>query len=215
MFPDITIDVEAGSVHIVPVPLSAQDQVLLQSDGYLCGWSLREAAGEVPSDFEGSVTTPGAGATIATSAALAAGTYTVKWTVTLGGTPAAADANNFQLFNGATLVATSVNLGAIGDYPQADVQVTVVSGAVLTVKALGAGTAGAIYSAQGSVNIDIVPDAIIEIQDVGNPIAEISLTTGAVNSQWFGPQGLKIRGQIKLHMVSGTVVGAVYARFRD
>lgn len=105
-------------------------------------------AGGASTTTEGSVTSPAAGATI-TSQALAAGTYTVSWSVQLSGTLAAADANNFGLYNGATLVATSLNTATAGTYPQPTVTVVIPGGgATLAIKAIALGTVGAVYTAQ-------------------------------------------------------------------
>lgn len=62
------------------------------------------------------------------------GPVTINWTVTLAGTVGASDVNNFVLFlPGAGLpgnvLATSVNPGVAGSYPQAPVTVTVPAGA--------------------------------------------------------------------------------------
>lgn len=78
-----------------------------------------------------------------------AGTYIVPWTVILAGTVGAGDANNFGLYANGTLVATSVNSGAAGTYPQLPVLVTV-NGTTNDLKVLSgnnAGTAGSQYSA--------------------------------------------------------------------
>lgn len=97
---------------------------------------------------EGSQTSPGAATTI-TSQALGGGSYSVQWGVQLGGTVATVDANNFGLYNGASLVATSLNSGVAGTYPQpAEVVAVASGGATLAVKAIGNATSGAIYNAQ-------------------------------------------------------------------
>lgn len=96
----------------------------------------------------GSATSPAAGATIAT-VTLPQGTYTVSWSVMLTGTVAAADLDNFGLYVGANLVATSLNgINAGTSYPQPAVVIEVpAGGAALAVKAIGAGTASSVYSA--------------------------------------------------------------------
>lgn len=97
---------------------------------------------------EGSQTSPAAGTTIA-SVLVGPGTYSVSWEVSLGGTVAAADANNFQLTDG-TKSLTSVNPAAAGGpYPQ-ETEVFVEAGAIATiaVKNIALATTGAIYSAQ-------------------------------------------------------------------
>ena len=67
---------------------------------------------------------PAAGTTIA-STNLAAGTYSVNWAVQLSGTVLTGDANNFGLYNGSELVATSVNAAEAGSYPQSQESVTI------------------------------------------------------------------------------------------
>ena len=90
---------------------------------------------------------PAAGTTMA-STDLAAGTYQVSWTVQLSGTVAAGDANNFGLYNGTDLVATSVNAAETGSYPQAQAAVTIpAAGATLAIKNINQGTADAVYAA--------------------------------------------------------------------
>lgn len=101
----------------------------------------------------GAVTAPGAGATIVTvpsSGSLAPGTYAVTWETGLSGAAAAGDANNMGLYLNGVLQAESVNPGAAGSWQQEAVEVTSTTAApaVLTVKAIGAGTASVIYSAE-------------------------------------------------------------------
>lgn len=103
-----------------------------------------------------SVTGPGAGATI-TSIALPAGIYTVNWLVGLRGTTAAVDGDNFQLVIGATVLAQSISLSASGtEQQQQPIQVEVaVGGQTLSIQAIAAATATAVYRAQ----LVAVPDS--------------------------------------------------------
>jgi hypothetical protein len=96
----------------------------------------------------GSVTSPAASQTILTVNA-PPGTYTVPWSVTLAGTLAAADINNFGLYNGNTLVATSVNPDTAGTYVQTPQTFTVTAAAPFIQVKAGAATptTGAIYTA--------------------------------------------------------------------
>jgi hypothetical protein len=55
--------------------------------------------------------------------------------------------------------------------------------------------------------------ATVELQDGGNPLGEIQMAAGAVSNAWFGNPGVEIRSQIFLHVVAGSVTGAVYARY--
>lgn len=94
------------------------------------------------------VAAPGAGAAIATITTPAAGTYAVRVTVALAGTVViAADAANFQLQGGATVLGTIGNPGAVGSYGPFEFDVTMDGATNLTVNAIGAATAGTEYSA--------------------------------------------------------------------
>lgn len=94
--------------------------------------------------------TPGAGTSV-TSQTIGPGSFLVSWTATLQTAAAAGDANNFGLYNGATLLATSVNAGTVGSYPQAAVAAYLPASAAVAVKNIGAGTTGAVYNASLTV----------------------------------------------------------------
>src|SRR5215469_13548822 len=82
-----------------------------------------QAQGQIPGypGVSGSVTSPASFVGIAGEFVPTGGTFTVQWSVSLGGTAGAGDANNFLLLLNATPLATSVNAGAPGNYPQAAV----------------------------------------------------------------------------------------------
>jgi hypothetical protein len=100
-----------------------------------------------PDVATGTVSAPGAAAVIA-SEVLPAGTYLVNWTVAPGAN--AAHANNFQLLNGVTQVAVSINATTNLSYPQTAVLVTIPpGGATLAIASILAdGTTS--YTAQES-----------------------------------------------------------------
>lgn len=206
----VDIDITTGGITHIAVPVTSADFAIPGFFPTLYGWSLREASSAVPADVSGSVVAPGAGATIATTAALAAGTYDVAWEVGLQGAAAAADANNFQLFAGATLLETSVNPGAAGEYAQLTARVTIPAATAISVKALGAGTAAVTYSA----TITATPDQFIgftaELQDEGDPCGEPNADFQESSTAWFGPQGVNLNGALKLHVITGTVTGTIY-----
>lgn len=119
---------------------------------------------------EGSVTNPGALATIV-SVPIAGGANLVKWTVQLSGTIAAADANNMQLPAGTNNTLTAMTLGAAGIYPQPDMSIFVqAAGSTLIVRSIGAASgAAAVYSAQvtalpypGFANQAQIPDMMLK-----------------------------------------------------
>ena len=98
-----------------------------------------------PAVSTGSVAAPGAAATI-TSLSLPAGTYLINWTVSPGA--GAAHANNFQLLNGATQIAVSINATTNISYPQTAILVTVPAGGGTISIASILADAGTTYSAQ-------------------------------------------------------------------
>lgn len=210
---EIDIHLGEGPVQAIPVPATSVDITLLTGDGYLCGWALRDATGSGIGETEGQVVAPAAGATIATTPALAAGTYDVNWTVGLLGAAAAGDADNFEILHNAVVIAHSQNAGVAGQYPQPQFHVTVAQGDTISVKAIGAGTAGVTYLATIGLSATDVPTAVVELQDGNNPLGESAPLPGSADVQNFGQEGIRIRNQILLHVVSGTVTGAVYARY--
>ena len=94
--------------------------------------------------------TPGAGTSV-TSQALATGDFLLSWTAVLQTAAAAGDANNFGLYNGSVLLATSVNAGTVGTYPQAAVAVYLGAAATVAVKNIAAGSTGSVYNASLTV----------------------------------------------------------------
>jgi hypothetical protein len=94
------------------------------------------------------------GLTVIASQTLAAGDFLLSWTATLQTAAAAGDASNFGLYGGSggtTLLATSVNAGTVGSYPQAAVSYYTGATAVINVKNIAAGTAGSVYN--GSLTV--------------------------------------------------------------
>lgn len=114
------------------------------------GVSSYPAAGPATAASGTTSATPGAGTTV-TSQALAAGTFLLSWTAVLQTAAAAGDANNFGLYNGATLLATSANAGATGTYPQAGATLYLGASATAAIKNIGAGTTGSVYNASLTV----------------------------------------------------------------
>jgi len=115
------------------------------------GASSYPAAGPATTTSASTSAAPGAGTTV-TSQTLAPGNFLLSWTAVLQTAAAAGDANNFGLYNGAALLATSVNVGAVGTYPQAAASAYIgTAGTVVAVKNIGAGTAGSVYSASLTV----------------------------------------------------------------
>jgi len=207
----VDVDVDAGRVFAIPVPPTSTDAVVITSDCRLIGWSLRDTTTPAPAQAEGSVLSPGAGAAIVTLSGLKAGVYDVSWTVTLQGAPGAGDVDNFELKNGAAVVELSVNAGTAGSYPQVGGRITVAANGTVTINAVAAGTAGVTYVAAIELTPTQIAATVVEIQDSGNILGEISLGPGASETDTIRDDGIPCQGQIKVHLVSGSVTGVIYA----
>lgn len=174
----------------------------------MCGWSFNNGANSQQLKQNGSVASPGAGASIA-SISLGNGTYTVEWTVELTGTPGVADVDNVFLHVGAASVAQSSNLGIANDYPQPNSEVTVLSGPlVLKAQTGGAGTVGAIYT----VTMTIIPvdDGTATIFDGQMACAFIGMNTSGVDTQYFGDTGILVENGISVLSTLGTISGVIW-----
>lgn len=128
-----------------------------------------------------------------------AGTTSVSWSVTLAGTVGAGDANNFavRIQSGPTL-ATSVNAGAAGTYPQTPIAVT--GPVVLQLETFSsAPTAGSTYSgtvaaANASLTLSVGPQGLGTVWYPAQ--ATVSTTTGPLDTStcriYLGSQGVPI-----------------------
>lgn len=207
---DVDVSVTVGGVMPLTVPLTTTTQQLMSGGGVLAGWSIREAVSDTLANASGNVIAPAAGAAIVTTPVLAAGTYVVTWTVGLQGAAAAADANNFQLLNGAVAVEVSVNPGAAGEYPQAQAVFTVASGGTVSIKAIGAGTAAVTYSADLNLTPDGVVETIVELTSGADTVGEIGLSDATADTAWFGSGGPVLQNGLTLNVISGACKGSVY-----
>lgn len=207
---DLNVDVSVGEKLPLTVASTSTDILLYSGEGYLAGWSLRDASTATDLQNSGNQTAPAAGTTIATLTGIAAGTYTVNWTVGLQGAAAAADANNFQLVDTAGTLIASVNPGAAGEYPQPPVVVTLNAGNSVSIKAIGAGTAAIVYSADLVLEPQGLVQTVVEIQDGARVLGESAPTSTLVDTQSMGDPGVALRNGVNLHIISGRVTGVVY-----
>lgn len=174
----------------------------------LMGWSLNDGVASSGLTIDQSAAAPGAGVTVA-SISLGNGLYSVAWTLELTGTPAAADIDNVQALLGATVEATSVNLGVVGNYPQAAFQAQVVAGPVtLAFKAIGAATAGSVYKVEA--NITPLTDSLSTIQDGSGAVGFSAIPPQGVDNQWFGDSGIAIDTELRVLATQGTVSGVMW-----
>lgn len=210
---DLEIEVSLGRIRAIPCVAPANGTVLLAGPGELMGWSFRESGAETGLSTEASLVSPGAGATIASIANVPVGVYGISWSVQLIGAAAAADQDNFQLLSGATVLSTSLNAGAAGQYPQTAVQFSLTSQQTIAVKAIAAGTVGVTYAVQLAVTPVTAGQALLELQDGNQPLAEISAGIAGSLSQWYGPEGIRFYNRIQCNPIAGQMTGAVYARF--
>lgn len=176
----------------------------------MMGWSLAAGLNSGKS-ATGSVTSPAATANIASIGTVPADEYTLNWQVELGGTLAAGDANNFEVTVTGVQQALSLNPAAAGIYPQDPIQITVPpGGATVSIKALAAGTVGAVYSASFSV----VGGAPMEanILDSGQPIGQSACPQGFADTQIMSDDGIYVSTGITITVIDGTVSGVIYVR---
>lgn len=152
-------DGDAYTFNLVPISNEISPSQTLT--GYADLASVTPVQAPNSHEITASVTAPAAGGVIA-SLVLPAGGWTLSWIIQLAGTPAAADANNFQLRQGAAVLLGSVNPGAVGGpWTQTPIEVQIpTGGATVSVNANGAGTAGAIYTAQ----LVAVPASVFQLQ---------------------------------------------------
>lgn len=115
------------------------------------GTSSYQAAGPATTASGTTSATPGSGVTV-TSQAVNAGTFVLSWTAVLETAAASGDADNFGLYSGSILLATSVNAGTVGSYPQPAVSAyTGTSPTTMAVKTIAAGSTGSVYNASLTV----------------------------------------------------------------
>lgn len=208
---EIDITVGPERIDVIPVPATSVDVTPLSGPARLMGWSFREASGEGPQRKSGSVTSPGAGAAIASITPLNAGTYDVTWQVELTGAAAAADANNFRLTNGGAQTLDSENPGAAGVYPQIPTDIGVGALGTIQVIAIAAGTVGVTYTADLSIAPRLVSAAAVELQDGNQALGESSMPPQGSDTQRMPGNGVHVRGQLLVHVLAGTVAGVIYA----
>lgn len=209
----LEIGATVGDKWPLTVAPTSTDVLLFSGEGYCAGWSLRDATIDTPESASGSVVAPGAAVVIAQITALAAGTYRLHWTVELQGAAAAADANNFQLVGPAGLILGSVNLGAAGEYAQIDADVTVPQNSAVSVKSIGAGTAGVTYTASVTADPTGLIETIVEIMDGPRILGESTMSDVATDSQNLGDPGVRLSSGVLVHVVAGRVTGVVYVTF--
>lgn len=118
-----------------------------------------QAQGLIPASFSSSSSqnAPPAFTIITEFTVTATAVYTIAWSVALSGTPGAGDANNFALFrNHGPYLATSVNAGASGSYPQASFTAFLNAGDTVTLASnTNAATAGSVYSGTLSASVPL------------------------------------------------------------
>lgn len=56
--------------------------------------------------------------------------------------------------------------------------------------------------------------ATVEVTSGGNPVAEISLSSGGSDTQWLGDHGVEVNQDITMDVISGSVAGAFYVAYR-
>lgn len=133
---------------------------------------------------QGQQTAPAAGTTIA-SMTLAAGKWTVQWSILFEGTPAVAEVDNLQLTLGAAVVATSDNADASEFvYVQlAQVIDVPAGGATLAMKNIGVATAAVTYVANITATFQSAMSIYPELPDyIMKSGWQVQLTAAGINA---------------------------------
>lgn len=189
---------------------AAAGTILANGPKRLMGWSILSGAAST-TEATAQAVSPAAGATVVTLAGLPAGDYQVSWTVELSGTLAAADANNFQLLNGASVVAASENLAVAGVYPQQGIVVTVPAAGSVTVQAIALGTIGAVYRATLVLSL-LAGGGIGQVLDGGQVVGVVSTGQDQVDVQWMGDDGVYVGTSVAVLASAGKLSGCLYVK---
>ena len=210
---EIEIEVLSGPVLVLPVPATAVDVLLLNGPCVINGWSLRDATPVSTSS----------GVPVATGAAAAAGNgsallpvndalsqFTLAFGAVLTANTLAVTVTNAQ---GGTLtyaipLAVGQNSPFVASFPT---PLEAVAGQQITVTVTGNVNSPTVnITAYGVASPS---PTVVELQDGNNPLGEVTLSLAGVDTRWYGGDGLRVRNRVNLHVISGTIVGAVYARY--
>jgi hypothetical protein len=210
---ELEIDITAGPVRVVPVLATAADVLLINGPCQLCGWSLANV-GATPTSADAIAAFAAAGNGTAT---LALGEQITGFDVSYGQTTAANTATvTVTGAVGGTLTYTVLFEGTgtqtpdlIIRFPQPLAPANPLVGIAVTFTGNANSPAGTII-AYGPASLTV---AQAEIQDGNNPLGEILLSVASSDTHWYGGAGLWVRNRLNLHLISGTVVGAVYVRY--
>lgn len=209
---EIDVDVLLGGAIAVPVLDTTTGGRIASGKCNLAGWSLRTTSTQASQETQGQFNAPPANTTIA-SIALPAGEWVIQWDIAFGGTPGATEVNNLSIFQGAALLNGSENGSTAGtEYPQQQITVSLpAGGATIAVKNTLLATAGSVYF----VSITATPVSAVAIAEVvsgSNPVAEIAVAVGQVDTRWFGSGGIEMPSDVTLNVIGGSMRGAVYVR---
>lgn len=209
---ELDVNVSLGGAIVVPVLDTTTGGRIASGKCSLAGWSLRTTSTQASQQTQGQFNAPPAGTTI-TSILLPAGEWVVNWVVSFGGTTSATEVNNLALFQGATLINGSENGSTAGvEYPQAQITLSIpAGGATVAIKNTLLATAASVYFAAITAT-PVSSVAIAEIASGSNPVAEIALPVGAVDTHWFGSGGIEMPSDVTLNVLGGSMRGAVYVR---
>lgn len=205
----------SGQQPIVPVRIQIYTQ---KATGVPLTGGQNQAVIPGVAGTTGSLTSPGAFTEISGSITVPqTGTYTIHWTVTLAGTLASADADNFALvLNDSAAVATSVNADTPGSYPQTTVLSLTAGDTLLVGTGANNATSGAVYSAAilaqgGTLTLTAGPQGLGTIWYPAQ--VTLSTTTGALDTStalvYLGSQGVPIALVGTVFTGNGTVALAI------
>ena len=209
---EIDVEVSLGDVTVVSILDTTTGGRVTGGKVSLAGWSLRTTSTQASQNTAGQFNAPPANTTIA-SILLPQGEWVVNWTIAFGGTTSATEQNNVALYQAGVLNSQAENGFTAGtEYPQAPVTLSIpAGGATIAIKNTLAGTAASVYFASITAT-PVSAVAIAEITSGSNPVAEISLPIGIVDTHFFGSGGIRLQSDVTLTVLSGSMRGAMYVR---
>lgn len=210
---ELDIDVSIGPVRQIFSPGALVKTEIITGPCRLMGWSYGDLLFTDVAYASGKASAPLAGGVVADAGNQGGELPDIAWNVSISGTPAAADANNFGLYVGGTLVAESINPGAVGNYPQVDVTDAIGFFEDIQVRAIGAATAGTVYAAEISVTPANRGQTAYILEDGGNQVAVIASGPDRYDTRWFGPHGIHVNGALTIRPNPGFGTGTFYVAF--
>lgn len=212
---EVEVEFDFGRVRAIPVPATSADVTVIKGRAKLCGWSLYEASTNgqagtpvtatvaIVAAAAGSVSLPLAKDSITgfdvTMAAPAAGVTGVVTLTNVVGGPVVYQFSAGPSRENSLQVRFPQPLPSSGGAVNVAIS-AIVGGGAVDITVYGVAPATGAYA---------------QINDGGQILGESAMAPGLSDSQYLGDHGIDIMNEIVLHVISGTIEGVIYARYRD